>query len=125
MTLTILEDTTDSLLLQLSGSLDVAGTREIDTQFLAYTATTARSVVVDFSQVSFLASYGLRMIFDAVRALDRNGRKLVILNPQPLVGRTLDLGGVNVVAVIIHDPYHLPRILSQGITTYGDSCTVS
>jgi anti-anti-sigma regulatory factor len=47
MTLTILEDTSDSLFLQLSGSLDVAGTREIDTRFLAYTATTARSIVVD------------------------------------------------------------------------------
>ena len=117
MTLTILEDTSDSLFLQLSGSLDVAGTREIDTRFLAYTVTTARSIVVDFSQVTFLASFGLRLIFDVVWALDRNGRKLVILNPQPLVGRTLELGGVNAVAVIIHDPYHLPRVLSQGATT--------
>ena len=117
MTITILEDTSDSLFLQLSGSLDVAGTREIDTRFLAYTATTARSIVVDFSYVTFLASFGLRMIFDVVKALDRKGRKLVILNPQPLVGRTLELGGVNAVAVIIHDPYHLPRVLSQGATT--------
>ena len=116
MTLTILEDTSDSLFLQLSGSLDVAGTREIDTRFLAYTATTARSIVVDFSYVTFLASFGLQMIFDVVKALDRKGRKLVILNPQPLVGRTLERG-VNAVAVIIHDPYHLPRVLSQGATT--------
>src|SRR6476660_8159596 len=76
MTLTILEDRSDSLFLQLSGSLDVAGTREIETRFLAYSATTARSIVVDFSQVTFLASFGLRLIFDVVRALDRNGRKL-------------------------------------------------
>ena len=34
MTLTILEDTSDSLFLQLSGPLDVAGVREIDTRFL-------------------------------------------------------------------------------------------
>jgi anti-sigma B factor antagonist len=113
MTLTILEDRSDSLFLQLSGSLDVAGTREIETRFLAYTATTVRSIVVDFSQVTFLASFGLRLIFDVVRALDRNGRKLVILNPQPLVGRTLEMGGVNAVAVIIHDPYHLPRVVSE------------
>jgi anti-anti-sigma factor len=103
MPLTILEDTSDSLFLQLSGSLDVAGTQEIDTRFLAYTAMSARSVVVDFSDVVFLASFGLRMIFDAVRALDRNGKKLVILNPQPLVERTLEIGGVNAVAVIVHD----------------------
>ena len=117
MTLTVLEHTSDSLLLQLSGTLDLTGTREIDTRFLAYTATTTRSVVVDFSQVTFLASFGLRMIFDAVRALDRNQRKLVILNPQPLVEKTLDMGGVNAAAVIIHDPYHLPHMLSQGIAT--------
>jgi anti-anti-sigma regulatory factor len=57
------------------------------------------------------------MIFDAVRALDRNGKKLVVLNPQPLVERTLDLGGVNASAVIIHDPYHLARMLSQEVAT--------
>lgn len=81
MTLTILEDTTDGLFLELSGSLDVTGTCEIETRFLAHTATTKRSVVVDFSQVTFLASFGLRMIGEAIKALDRNGKKLVILNP--------------------------------------------
>ena len=83
MTLTILEDTSDSLFLQLSGPLDVAGVREIDTRFLAYTAASTRPVVVDFSDVPFLASFALRMIFDAITALDRHGKKLVILNPQP------------------------------------------
>ena len=117
MTLTILEDRSDSLFLQLSGSLDVAGTQEIETRFLAYTATTVRPIVADFSQVTFLASFGLRLIFDVVRALDRNGRKLVILNPQPLVGKTLEMGGVNAVAVIIHDPYHLPRVVSEAAPT--------
>ena len=104
MTLTILEDTTNSLFLELSSSLDVAGTREIEARFLAHTATTKRSVVVDFSQVTFLASFGLRTVFEAVRALDRNGKKLAILNPQTLVAKTLELGGINEVAFIVHDP---------------------
>lgn len=115
MTLTILENTSESLFLELSGSLDVAGTREIETRFLAYTATASRSVVVDFSQVTFLASFGLRMIFESIRALHRNERKLVILNPQPLVAKTLELGGVNAVAVIVHDPLGgRPHLASQG-----------
>jgi anti-anti-sigma factor len=105
MTLTILEDTTDSLFLELSGSLDVAGTCEIETRFLAHAAASKRPVVVDFSQVTFLASFGLRMIFEAVRTLDRNGKKLVILNPQPLVAKVLELGGINEVVVIVHDPF--------------------
>jgi anti-anti-sigma factor len=81
--LTILESTGESLFLELSGSLDLAGVREIETRFLAQTTNTTRSVVVDFSQVTFLASYGMRMIFDAIRALSLHGRKLIILNPQP------------------------------------------
>lgn len=104
MTLTILEDTAKSLFLQLSGSLDVAGTCEIETRFLAHAAATKRPVVVDFSQVTFLASFGLRMILEAVRILDRNGKKLVVLNPQPLVAKALELGGINQIAVIVHDP---------------------
>jgi anti-anti-sigma factor len=108
MLLTILESTSESLFLELSGSLDLAGVREIETRFLAHTATTTRSVVVDFSQVTFLASYGMRMIFDAVRALSQNKKKLVILNPQPPVAKILETGGVNAVAIIIHDPSRIP-----------------
>jgi anti-sigma B factor antagonist len=114
MLLTILESTSESLFLELSGSLDLAGVREIEKQFLAHTTKTTRSVVVDFSQVTFLASCGIRMLFEAVRALSQHKRKLVILNPQPLVGRILDTGGVNTVAIIVHDPYRIPpRLLAQ------------
>jgi anti-sigma B factor antagonist len=104
MTLTILEDTSESLFLELSGPLDIAGTREIETRFLAYAATTTRPVIVDVSQVTFLASFGLRMLFDAVRALDRNGKKLILLNPQPLVAKTIEIGGLNASVVTVHDP---------------------
>jgi anti-anti-sigma regulatory factor len=48
------------------------------------------------------------MIFDAITVLERHGKKLVILNPQPLVGKTLEIGGVDAVAVIVHDPSRVP-----------------
>jgi anti-anti-sigma factor len=114
MLLTILESTSESLFIELSGSLDLAGVREIETQFLAHTTTTTRSVVIDFSQVTFLASYGMRMIFDAVRALSQNGKKLVILNPQPLVAKILETGDVSALPIIVHDPSRIPsRLLAQ------------
>jgi anti-sigma B factor antagonist len=114
MLLTILESTSDVLLLELSGSLDLAGAQEIEARFLAHTTTTNRSVVVDFSQVTFLASYGMRMIFDAVRALSLHKKRLVILNPQPLVAKILETGGVNAVAIIVHDPSRIPsHLLAQ------------
>jgi anti-anti-sigma factor len=65
-------------------------------------------VVVDFSKVTFLASFGLRMIANAVRALAQNGKKLVLPNPQPLVAKVLEPGGVTAVAIIVHDPSRIP-----------------
>jgi anti-sigma B factor antagonist len=114
MLLTVLESTSESLFIELSGSLDLAGAREIEAQFLAHTGTTTRSVVIDFSQVTFLASYGMRMIFDAVSALAQNGKKLVILNPQPLVAKILETRGVSALAIIVYDPSRIPsRLLAQ------------
>ena len=108
MLLTILESTSESLFLELSGSLDLGGTREVETQFLGHVARTTQSVVVDFSKVTFLASFGVRMMLSAVRALAQNGKKLVILNPQPLVAKVLETGGVTAVAIIVHDPARIP-----------------
>ena len=61
MNLRIIEDTDDPLLLELVGSLDLEGVREIETVFLAH-LTFAKRPVLDFSQVTFLASFGMRML---------------------------------------------------------------
>lgn len=103
MTLRILDDTSDLLCLELSGSLDISGVRDIDTQFLAWVTPAKRTVILDFSKVTFLASFGTRMIFEAIKALDRQGKKLIILKPQPAVARVLELGGVNEVAIVSDD----------------------
>ncbi len=103
MTLRILEDTRDLLYLELAGALDISGVRDIGTRFLANVTPAKRPVIVDFSQVTFLASFGMRMIFEAIKALDRQGKKLVILKPQPAVAKVLELGGVGEMAVISFD----------------------
>jgi anti-sigma B factor antagonist len=103
MTLRILEDTSDLLYLELAGALDISGVRDIDTRFLANVTPATRPVIVDFSQVTFLASFGMRMIFEAIKALDRQGKKLVILKPQPAVAKVLELGGVGEMTVISFD----------------------
>ena len=80
MNLRIIEDTDDLLLLELVGSLDLEGVREIETVLLAHLTFAKRPVILDFSQVTFLASFGMRMLFEAIRALGRQGKQLAILN---------------------------------------------
>ena len=103
MNLRIIEDTDDLLLLELAGSLDLEGVREIETAFLAHVTFAKRPVILDFSQVTFLASFGMRMLFEAIRALGRQGKRLAILKPQAMVAQVLELGGVSSAAVISFD----------------------
>lgn len=103
MNLTILESSKDLIVIELEGSLDVAGAQSVETRFLAHTSTATCPVILDFSKVTFLASFGLRMLFDAFKSLQRKGKKLVILNPQPIVAQVLDMADVGQLIMISHD----------------------
>lgn len=97
---TIMELTTEDLpggvqKIILSGRMDSAGTQQIDLRFTALTATKPARIVLDFSQVSFLASIGIRTLVQNARALARRGGRMVLAGPQPLVEDVLRLAGVD------------------------------
>ena len=73
MNLRIIEDTDDLLLLELVGSLDLEGVREIETVLLAHLTFAKRPVILDFSQVTFLASFGMRMLLKPAELWGDNG----------------------------------------------------
>lgn len=79
----------------LEGRLDVPGAAQIELKFTAYTATEKAAVVVDLSQVTFLASIGMRLLLANARAAEGRGGKMVLLNPAPLVGEALKLSGIS------------------------------
>lgn len=80
--------------ISLAGRMDSAGVQDIDLQFTALTATKKAAVVVDLSEVSFLASIGIRTLITNARALRQRGGKMVLLNPKPLVGEVLETSGI-------------------------------
>lgn len=69
----------------LHGRLDTPGVGQVETRFSASIVPGGRRAVVDLSDVSFIASMGLRMFISVARATGRNGGKLVLLAPQPMV----------------------------------------
>jgi len=77
----------------LSGKLDVEGEGQIRDRFQELTANADRSAVVDMSQVTYLASLGIRLLFSCAKSLAAQGKKLVVLNPQPMVEETLMTSG--------------------------------
>ena len=79
--------------LALRGRLDTAGVGEVDLRFTALTVPRAKPLLLDMSEVTYIASLGLRMLLTVAKALDHRGVKMVLLSPQPAVRKVLSLSG--------------------------------
>lgn len=78
---------------KLIGRMDMKGTQEIDTEFGLKLGSSLLPVLVDLSEVDFLASIGMRTLISTARGVHNRGHKLVLLNPQPLVRESLVAAG--------------------------------
>jgi len=81
-------------LLKLSGRLDIVGTGEIETKFSGYCAIEKDRVVVDLSDVDFLAPIGIRLLVINAKSLAGRGGRMVLLHPRPDVGKVLEIAGI-------------------------------
>jgi anti-anti-sigma factor len=89
--------------IKLAGRLDSAGVQEIDHRLSALTSASQAFVLVDLSQVPFLASIGIRTLLTNARVLKQRGGKMALLNPQSLVEEVLKVTGIESVIPIFHD----------------------
>jgi anti-anti-sigma factor len=92
------------LRVSLSGRLDVLGAQNIDIKFTALTATKKASILVDISEVSFLASLGMRTLISSAKALSHRGGFMVLYKPQPNVAEVLETAGVTSL-IPVYDDY--------------------
>jgi anti-anti-sigma factor len=90
------EDLTDQLrLVKLAGRLDMLGVGDIDLKFTTLAAARPIGVIVDLSEVSFLASIGIRSLISCARALDgKGGRMVLMLGDNIPVRSTLETSGI-------------------------------
>ncbi len=87
----------------LSGRVDLKGIGDLDWEFSRQTVTRKKPVLVDISDVDYLASIGLRMLVKVAKALDKNDAKVVLLNPHPDVEEVLRTSGFDKIMPIEYD----------------------
>ena len=81
-------------LIRLSGRLDILGVSEIEDQFTAHCSGENPRVIVDLTDVEFVASIGIRLLtLNAKSVMSRAGR-MVLLNPTSDVRDVLELTGI-------------------------------
>jgi anti-anti-sigma factor len=86
----------------LSGRIDIAGARELEMP-MAVIAGSRRAVVVDLSDVEFMASLGLRGIVISAKSIISKRGKVVLLFPQPQVEEVITTTGIHQLIPIYHD----------------------
>lgn len=86
----------------LAGRLDIGGSQAIDLPFNVLTAS-CRALIVDLSQVEFVASMGLRMLIMGARTVARKGGRMVLLQPVAAVEAVLVSSGTDNVVPILRD----------------------
>ncbi len=87
----------------IKGRMDADGLDGFDAAFMATVAEPGKPAVVDFSQVEFMASLGMRLIIQTAKALAAKGARMVILRPQPLVAEVLHISGLKGLTPVTQD----------------------
>lgn len=85
MEMEVIELDGKAIKIALRGRLDTAGVDQIETRFSASIVPGGNQTIVDLSEVSFIASMGLRMFITVARSASKRGGKLVLLSPQAMV----------------------------------------
>ena len=78
----------------LRGRFDTTGAVMVELPFNKV-ATEKRAVIVDLSDVTFMSSYGIRVLLVGAKIVNSKGGKLVILCPDNNVAKVLKTAGMD------------------------------
>jgi anti-anti-sigma factor len=87
-----IEDRGDVIIARVSGELDIAGASRTGERIAEGTPTSARALVVDFSDLEFIDSSGVAMLFGLARRLGSRRQELrVVARGGEAVSRVLEI----------------------------------
>jgi anti-anti-sigma factor len=86
----------------LDGRLDIEGAAAIDLR-MNVLAGSAKFLLIDLRNVSFLGSMGLRSIVVPAQAVRRRGGKVVLFGPIPMVEEVIKASNVDQVIPTFHE----------------------
>ena len=86
----------------LDGRLDIQGAAAIDLK-MNILAGSAKYLLIDLTNVSFLGSMGLRSLVVPAQTVKRRGGKMALFNPSPMVEEVLKASNIDEIIPIYHD----------------------
>ena len=90
-------------MIKLIGKMDIIGVGEVETSFAGYCAGDGIRMLVDLSEVEFLASIGIRLLTLTAKSVASRGGKMALVNPIPNVEQVLDVTGIPAIIPVYPD----------------------
>ena len=95
LTLKILQSDETLLKIAFAGKLDAINLPHVEMKFHALINNQNSPVILDFSEVSFLASLGIRMLLTASKDVRRQGHELKIENTSEEINKIFHIAGLS------------------------------
>jgi anti-anti-sigma factor len=92
----------DILMVKLTGALDIAGANEVEAPLNTISEKYSK-VIVNFTDVTFLASIGIRLLVKAARAITKKNGRLVVFNPTDDARKVLRSTGIDTIVPVVAD----------------------
>ena len=89
--------------INLSGRMDIIGTQQIDLKFTMLVSTRKAQILVDLSNVTFIASIGIRTLVSNAKAQKLRGGSMVLYKPNKQVEEVLKATGIDTIIPIAYD----------------------
>lgn len=117
-TFTLLESSPTLTHVAIIGALDLAGTREIELKLTASTAGRHKPVIIDLSQVHFVASAGLGLLIQIARTLITDKHSTILLAPNQTIQQTIHvskLGSMLRIALTLEEALEMAKLPAGSI----------
>jgi len=98
---------------KLKGRLDAVTIRQVDVRFHGETAARRRPAIVDLSELDFITSLGIGMLFGCAKSLRRHGANMVLVGTSGFVDNALRTVGVDEVIPIASTMEDALRLASE------------
>ena len=100
LVITVTPEANNGKRVSIAGSLDSNTAPQLQQSINAEINESVSTTIIDFKDLDFLSSAGLRVIFKTKKVMDNNGGKFLLVNLQPQIKKVFEiikaLDGMNV-----------------------------
>ncbi len=101
MKIDLLNSSDQSVKLALAGRLDLQGQQIFETELPAFILKDTKDVILDLSEMDFIASIGMRSFVSLAKKLHEKNGELILCNMQEIVYDTFVTTGLHQILKIV------------------------